>query len=108
MVPDPAVLKAAEDLCAKAMAALAAYRRKKPDGQRVGARLRRASERRESAGVMPRRLNLIELIIRHPGFRVRLYDGERAIGATPAAAKSFRAVVSVTDLGQVQASIAPA
>jgi hypothetical protein len=29
MVPDPAVLKAAEDLCAKAMAALAAYRRKK-------------------------------------------------------------------------------
>ena len=29
MVPDPAVLKAAEDLCAKAMAALTAYRRKK-------------------------------------------------------------------------------
>jgi CBS-domain-containing membrane protein len=26
MVPDPAVLKAAEDLCAKAIAALAAYR----------------------------------------------------------------------------------
>jgi hypothetical protein len=29
MVPDPAVLKAAEDLCAKAIAALAAYRRKR-------------------------------------------------------------------------------
>ena len=29
MIPDPAALKAAEDLCAKAMAALAAYRRKK-------------------------------------------------------------------------------
>ena len=29
MVPDPAVVRAAEDLCAKAMAALAAYRRKK-------------------------------------------------------------------------------
>jgi CBS-domain-containing membrane protein len=29
MIPDPAVLKAAEDLCAKAIAALAAYRRKR-------------------------------------------------------------------------------
>jgi CBS-domain-containing membrane protein len=29
MVPDPAVLKAAEDLCAKAIAALGEYRRKK-------------------------------------------------------------------------------
>jgi hypothetical protein len=29
MVPDPAVLKAAEELCEKAIAALAAYRSKK-------------------------------------------------------------------------------
>jgi hypothetical protein len=29
MVPDPAAVKAAEDLCAKVIAALAAYRRKK-------------------------------------------------------------------------------
>ena len=57
---------------------------------------------------MLRLLDLVELVIRHAGFRVRFCDGERAIGTAPAAAKSFRAVVGVADLGQGQASIAPA
>jgi len=57
---------------------------------------------------MLRPLDLVELVIRHAGFGVRLCDGKRAIGAAPAAAKSFRAVVGVADLGQVQAGIAPA
>src|SRR5712664_1591004 len=57
---------------------------------------------------MLRSLNLVELAIRHPGFSVRLCEGKRAIGAAPAAAKGFRAAISVADVGQVQASIAPA
>ena len=57
---------------------------------------------------MLRPLDLVELVIRHPGFSVRLCDGKRAIGAAPAAAKSFRAIVGVTDVGEVQAGIAPA
>jgi hypothetical protein len=76
-------------------------------GQAIS-RLRRPGEPCKRARVMPRSLNLVELVIRHPGFSVRLCDGKRAIGATPAAAKSFRAIVGVADVGQVQASIAPA
>jgi hypothetical protein len=57
---------------------------------------------------MPRPLDLVELVIRHPGFRVRCCDGKRAIGATPAAAKGFCAVVGIADRGQVQAGIASA
>jgi hypothetical protein len=57
---------------------------------------------------MLRPLDPVELVIRHPGFGVRLCDGQRAIGAAPAAAKSFRPIVSVADLGQLQAGIAPA
>jgi hypothetical protein len=53
---------------------------------------------------MLRSLDLVELVIRHPGFSVRLCDGKRAIGATPAAAKGLRAIVGIADLGQVQAS----
>ena len=70
--------------------------------------LRRASEPRESAGVMLRPLDMVELVIRHPDFSIRFCDGKRPIGAAPAAAKGFRAVVGVADLGQVQASKAPA
>ena len=58
--------------------------------------------------VMLRPLDLVELVIGHPGFSIRLRDGERTIRATPAGAKSFRPIVGVPDLGQVQASIAPA
>jgi hypothetical protein len=65
-------------------------------------------EPRERARVMLRPLDLVELVIRHPGFRIRFGDSKGAIGATPAAAKSFCAIVSVADVGQVQASIAPA
>ena len=56
---------------------------------------------------MLRSLDLVELV-RHPGFSVRFCDDERAVSATSAAAKGFRAVVGVADLRQVQASIAPA
>jgi hypothetical protein len=76
-------------------------------GQAIGG-LGCPSEPRDRAGVMLRCLDLVELVIRHPGFSVRLCDGKRAIRATPAAAKSFRAIVGVADVGQVQASIAPA
>jgi hypothetical protein len=76
-------------------------------GQAIS-RLRRPGEPRNSGGVMLRPLDLVELVIRHPGFSVRLCDGKRAIGAAPAAAKSFRALVGVSDLGRVQASVAPA
>ena len=76
-------------------------------GQAIS-RLRRPGEPRNSGGVMLRPLDLVELVIRHPGFSIRLCDGKRAIGATPAAAKGFHAIVSVADVGQVQASIAPA
>jgi len=38
---------------------------------------------------MLRPLDLVELVIRHAGFRVRLCDGKRAIGATPAAASGY-------------------
>jgi hypothetical protein len=68
----------------------------------------RPSEPRYGAGVMLRSLDLVELVIRHPGFGVRLCDGKRAIGAASAAAKSFRPIVGVADVGQVQAGIAPA
>jgi hypothetical protein len=67
---------------------------------------RRPSEARHGSRVMPRPLNLVELVIPHAGFRARFCDGKRAIGATPAAAKSFRAVVGVADHSQVQARIA--
>ena len=76
-------------------------------GQAIS-RLRRPGEPCKRARVMPRSLNLVELVIRHPGFSVRLCEGKRAIGAAPAAAKGFRAAISVADVGQVQASIAPA
>jgi hypothetical protein len=62
----------------------------------------------DSGRVMLRPLDLVELVIRHPDFSVRLCDGQRTIGATTAAAKGFRAVVGVADLRQVQASVAPA
>ena len=76
-------------------------------GQAIS-RLRRPGEPCKRARVMLRPLYLVELVIRHPRFRIRLCDGKRAIGATPAAAKSFRPIVGVADVGQVQASIAPA
>jgi hypothetical protein len=69
---------------------------------------RRPSEPRHGRRVMLRCIDLVEPVIRHPGFSVGLCDGQRAIGAAPAAAKGFRAVVGVADLGQVQASKAPA
>ena len=53
-------------------------------------------------------MHLVQPVISHAGFRARLGDGKRTIGATPAAAEGFRAVVAVADLGQVQASVAPA
>ena len=68
----------------------------------------RPSKPRYGAGVMLRPLDLVEPVICHASFRVRLCDGKRAIGAAPAAAKRFRAVVGVADLGEVQAGIAPA
>jgi hypothetical protein len=55
-----------------------------------------------------RPIGLVEPVIRHAGFCVRLCDSKRAVGAEPAAAKGFRAVVGVADLSQVQASMAPA
>jgi hypothetical protein len=75
--------------------------------QAMGGR-RRPSEPRDGRRVMLRPLDLVELIFRHAGFRVRFCDSKRGIRATPAAAKSFRAIVGVADVGQVQASIAPA
>lgn len=67
-----------------------------------------AREARYSGRVMLRPLDLVESIISHAGFRVRLGDGQRTIAATPAAAESFCAGVGVADLGQVQAGVAPA
>jgi hypothetical protein len=75
--------------------------------QAMGGR-RRPSEPRDGRRVMLRPLDLVELIFRHAGFRVRFCDSKRGIRATPAAAKSFRAIVGAADVGQVQASIAPA
>jgi hypothetical protein len=57
-------------------------------GQAVG-RLGRPSESREGVGVVLWPLHLVELVIRHPGFRVRFCNGHRTVGATPGAAKSF-------------------
>jgi hypothetical protein len=76
-------------------------------GQATGG-LGRASEPRECPRVMPWRLDLVELVIRHPGFSVWLWDGQRTTGTAPGAAEGFRAVVGVANLGQVQASIARA
>ncbi len=41
----------------------------------------RPGEPRDSGRVMLRSLDLVELIVSHPGFRIRLCDGKRAIGA---------------------------
>ena len=57
---------------------------------------------------MLRPLDLVEPIISHADFRVRLCDGKRTTGPAPTAAKGFGAIVGVADLGQVQACIAPA
>ena len=76
-------------------------------GQAIGGPWR-AREPINSGRVVLRPLDLVELIISHTGFRVGLGDGQRTNGAALAAAKSFRAIVGVADLGQVQASIAPA
>jgi len=46
---------------------------------------------------MLRPRDLVELVIRHAGFSVRLCDGRRAVVAAPTAAEGFRAVVDVAD-----------
>ena len=68
----------------------------------------RACEPIDSGRVVLRPLDLVEQVISHAGFRTRLCDGKRTIAATPAAAKGLGAGIGVADLGEVQASIAPA
>jgi hypothetical protein len=59
-------------------------------GQEIGG-LGRLGESGASGRVTLWSLDLVELVIHHGGFPIRLCDGQRSIGAAPAAAKSFRA-----------------